>query len=166
MKGFENQSYLVAYIISNAVAVFLLFAAWKWPKLSRTLFSLLFAWACWTNWSIAVSSPQDYLEYASLTFLPVYEDFIRGWFSEHIALVVGFIATVQGLIAIALTLKGWIYKLGCVAAIIFLLSITPLGVGSAFPCTLIMAIAILILLRNQHSYLWQIEKPVLSPGID
>jgi Domain of unknown function (DUF4342) len=52
-------------------------------------------------------------------------------------------------------LKGWVFRAGSIGAIIFLLAIAPLGVGAAFPCTVIVAISTWLLLRNkQIDYLW------------
>jgi hypothetical protein len=157
MKGLENQTYLVMYIISNLMAVVLLVSAWRWPAIAWMLFFILFAWASWMNWSTALHSPNDFLEYADLTFLPVYKRFFLGWFGHHLTLAVGFIATCQGLIAAAMLLKGSIYKLGIMGGILFLISIAPFGVGSAFPCTLGMAIA-LATLWHQNAFLWRYNK--------
>jgi hypothetical protein len=157
MKGLENKTYLVAYIISNVLAIVLLLLAWKFPRVARLLFFILFAWAGWTNWGTAMHSPQDYLGYADLTFSEFYKKIILGWFSSHIVPVITFIATCQGLIAVALLLKGWIYKLALIGGITFLLGIVPFGVGSAFPATLIMAIA-LVLLWTQNAFLWKPQK--------
>jgi hypothetical protein len=155
MKGFDNTTYLLMYIISNAVALLILWAAWKQPRLARLLFFLLFAWASWTNWTTALHHPQSYIEYADLSFLNVYKQFILGWFSNHITEAVGFIATCQALIAVSLVLKGWILRLGIICAIIFLLAIAPLGVGSAFPFSLIALGALYVILRSEASdYLW------------
>src|ERR1044072_3035841 len=99
MKGLEDQQFLVAYVLSNLIAIGLLFTAWKRPAIARILFVILFAWACLTNWSISSKSPERYLEYAALAFSEWYRQFITGWFREHVQLVVGFIATSQGLIA-------------------------------------------------------------------
>jgi len=71
-------------------------------------------------------------------------------------LVVGFIASCQGLIAVAILLKGWIFRVGCIGAIVFLLAILPLGIGSGFPCTAIMAAALVVLLwKHNNNYLWE-----------
>lgn len=51
-------------------------------------------------------------------------------------------------------LKSWLFKLGCIGGIIFLLAIAPFGVGSGFPCTIIFAFALLILFRKSKNYLW------------
>jgi hypothetical protein len=166
MKGFENQTYLIAYLISNAAAIILLVAAWKWPRSCRLMFFLLFAWASWFNWETVSHTPQTYLSYADLTFSDWYKQFIRGWFSSHIKLVVGFIATCQGLIALAMLLRGWLFRIGAIAGIIFLLAIMPLGLGSAFPCTLIMAAALGVLLRGYPDFLWRRpeKKPKAAPA--
>ena len=154
MRGLAVPQYLVAYIISNAIAIILLLIALKQPRIARICFSVLFIWACYANWHVALTKPDDYLFYANLTFLSVYKNFILGWFSNHILQVVGFIATCQGLIAISFLLKGWIYKTGSIGAIIFLLAIVPLGIGSGFPCTIILSLALYVLLKEKHDYLW------------
>lgn len=159
MKGLDNQLYVTLLIISNVVAILQLIAAIKWPRVARLSFFLLFAWASWTNWTQSQRSPQFYLEYADLTWSNWYRNFINGWFADNIQLAVGIVATCQGLIAFSMLLKGWIYKIGSVGAIIFLLSILPLGVGSGFPCTAIMAAAIVVLLKKHgHEYIWMHRK--------
>jgi hypothetical protein len=161
MKGFENQSYLIAYIISNVVALLMLWAAKGQPRMARLLFFLLFAWASWTNWTIAIRNPQFYIEYADLSFLSVYRQFIRGWFSRHISDVVGFIATCQAIIAVSMLLKGWILKTGIIGAIVFFVGIAPLGVGSAFPFSVTASLALYFIWRSRvDNYLW--VKPDLS----
>ena len=155
MKGLENNAYLIGLIISNAIAIlFLVIAIWK-PKIARLLFFLLFSWACWMNWTISSKNPAAYMEYADLALLDLYRDFIKGWFSNHIPFFIGLIATCQGFIAISMLLKGWIYKLGIIGGIIFLLAILPLGVGSGFPCSLVAAIALLKLYNKGKQYSWQ-----------
>jgi len=103
---------------------------------------------------MVINNPQDYLSYADLTFLTFYRSFILGWFKDHVQLSVGLIATVQALIAISLLMKGRVYKLGLLGGILFLVAIIPLGVGSAFPCTVLLA-AGLVMLRNEDTWLWQ-----------
>lgn len=154
MKALENQTFLVAYIISNVLAIIFFTSSILWPRVGRLLFVVLFSWASWANWNMAINNPQDYLSYADLTFLPLYRSFILGWFSNHIQVSVGLIATAQGLIAMSLMMKGFLYKLGLISGILFLIAIIPLGVGSALPCTLILAIG-LVLLSSQDSFLWQ-----------
>lgn len=159
MKGLDNQTYVLLLVISNVVAILQLIAAIKWPRIARLSFFLLFAWASWTNWRVSQRNPEFYLEYADLTWSGWYRNFIKGWFADHIELAVGFVAICQGLIAISMLLKGWIYKIGSAGAIIFLLSILPFGVGSGFPCTTVMAAAIFVLLRkNDREFIWSHSK--------
>jgi hypothetical protein len=148
MKGFENEIYGYLLLVSNLVALIILFAALKWPRLARLLFFLLFAWASWMNWTTAIEKPHVYLEYGTLTWSEFYRNFINGWFAQHIQLSVDFIAACQGLIALSMLLNKWIFKAGAIGAILFLLAIVPFGVGSGFPTTLIMAIAMIIILRK------------------
>lgn len=154
MKGFENQAYLVAYIISNSIALLMLWAAWKQPRVARLLFFFLFAWAGCTNWITALRHPQFYLEYADVTFLNVYKKFIRGWFSRHTTEMVGFIAGCQAMIALSMLLKGRALKAGGIASIVFPLAIAPLGIGSAFPFSIIASLALYLILKNENDYLW------------
>lgn len=155
MKGFDNQTFLILYFVSNAAAVVLLWTAWKKTRLSRLLFFLLFMWAAWTNWTVSARSPGVYLEYADLTFLPVYRQFIQGWFSRHIHTIIASVAICQLLIALSMLFKGIVLRAGCVGGIVFFAGIAPLGVGSAFPFSIIASVALyLILRRRQQSFLW------------
>lgn len=156
MKGLENQDYVLLLAISNTIAILLLLAALWWPRIARILFFLLFSWACWINWTTSQRIPDSYLEYADLTWSGWYRNFITGWFANNIQLAVGSIAACQGLIAVSMLLKGWIFKMGIIGAILFFLSILPLGVGSGFPCTAIMAVAMLILTKKDNiEFIWE-----------
>ncbi len=155
MKGLENSTYLLLYCISNATAFVILLAAWKKPRLARLMFLLLFAWAGWTNWTTALRNPEFYIEYADLSLLDIYKRFIHGWFSSHVTISIRFVAICQACIAASMLLKGWILKTGIIGAIIFLLAIAPLGVGSAFPFSITTSIALfLIFINRQNEYLW------------
>lgn len=155
LKALDNSTYLLMYCVSNAVALLLLWSAWKRPRISRLMFFLLFAWASWTNWTEAQRNPQFYIEYADLSFLSIYKQFIYGWFSHHIREAVSLIAICQALIAVSMLLKGWILRIGAIGAIVFLLAIAPLGVGAAFPFSVIASVALYLILRRcTRDYLW------------
>ena len=156
MDHLNNGSYISLLVISNVVAILQLIASFKWPAIGRFSFFFLFAWASWTNWVTSQHTPHVYLEYADLAWIFFYKQFINGWFKEHIPFAVGCIAFCQALIAAAFLLKGRIFRLGCISAIVFLLAILPLGIGAGFPCTAIMAAGILILLKkHNNAYLWE-----------
>jgi hypothetical protein len=156
MKGFENQTYAVLLLLSNVVAIILLLVSIFWPRVARFAFFILFAWASIINWKTVLEGPQRYLEYAELAFSETYREFIKGWFAQHIKLMVGLIASAQALIAVGILLRGVIFKVAAIGAILFLLAIVPLGVGAGFPCTIIMAITLWILLKKyQNTFAWQ-----------
>lgn len=156
MGDLSHPSYISLLVISNVVAILQLIAAFKWPAVARFSFFFLFAWASWTNWVTSQHSPHVYLEYADLAWSSFYRHFINGWFKDHIPFVVGAVAFCQGLIAISFLLRGWIFRVGCTGAVVFLLAILPLGIGAGFPCTAIMAAGILRLLtKHNNTYLWE-----------
>ena len=64
MKGFDNSGYLTLYIFFNAIALLMLFTAWKTPKIAQ----VLFAWESWRNWTAAINAPPDSLPPAPLPF--------------------------------------------------------------------------------------------------
>ena len=163
MNALGNHLYLGLYILSNVVAVLVLWASWKRARLARLLLSVIFAWASWTNWNEALVAPQYYLEYSNLALLGWYSHFINGWFSTHILVFVGSIATCQAVIAVSMWLKGWLLRAGVAGGALFLFAIAPLGVGAAFPCTVITGGAMLILLyRKRSSYLWTPSPPAVT----
>lgn len=151
-----SQQFLwIAYTISNIVALLMLWASWKRPRLGRLLFFLLFAWAAWANSSMAFHTPSDYLSYAQYAW-PIYRDFIEGWFSQHIPPMVFVIAVGQVCIALGMLAKGWIFRLACLGGIIFLLAIAPLGAGAAFPFSLTASAGFWLLYRcGSERWLWE-----------
>jgi hypothetical protein len=145
---------LYALIGSNIVAVTMLAASARWPNAGRLAFVLLFLWAGAWNLRTAIVEPLVYLDYGSLTVSDAYRDFIRGPFARHVTPIVSAIALGQLAIAVLVALRGAAVRLGLLGAIVFLLAIAPLGVGSGFPATLIMTLAAVVLLRRRHAALW------------
>lgn len=136
----------IAQLVSTAVACAMLAVSWRWRSLGRFAFVALFAWAAQVNFRTALAAPEAYLEYAPLAWSPWYRDFILGSFARHITPIVAAIAVAQGAIAVCVSLRGPAASLGLVGAVVFLMAIAPLGVGSGFPATVIMALAALKLL--------------------
>ena len=157
------QEYLVPYLISQAASLIILIAAWKRIRWARWLFSVLFLWASGTNMYIGLTDPDSYLDNARFA-IPLYQDFINGWFSYYNHIIIPLIAVGQFFIAIGMMLHSWWVKLACIGSIIFLLSIAPLMVGSAFPFSITVSIAaFLILINDDKNYIWKKqEKSLLS----
>lgn len=134
------------YMLSNLIALLLLILAVKRPLITRAIISLIFLGAGCYNGILAIYYPERYLVYADLTASPLYETFIRGAFSRHITSYIMFIAVMQLITGTLIGWKrGWM-KAALVAAAIFLIGIAPLGAGSAFPSSIMLAIACLILI--------------------
>jgi hypothetical protein len=153
MNGFDE--YIIPYLISQVVSIIILIAAWKRTRWARWLFSVLFFWAFATNMYIGVTNPDSYLDNARFA-IPLYQDFINGWFSHYNDIIIPLIAIGQLFIAIGMLLRGWWVKLSCIGSIIFLLSIAPLMVGAAFPFSITVSLAAwLIFLNDDKNYIWK-----------
>jgi hypothetical protein len=86
----------------------------------------------------------DYREHA----VDFYKFFIDGVFHSFTIFMVSLIGTGQILVGIFLLRKGKLFLLGILGGIIFLIAIAPLGIGSAFPSTLLMAISLVLLYKR------------------
>ncbi|NNM33152.1 MAG: hypothetical protein HKO53_08800, partial [Gemmatimonadetes bacterium] len=74
---------------------------------------------------------------------------ILGWFRDHTTALVLSIAAGQLTIAVLMALNAtWGLRLGVIGAIVFLLAIVPLGVGSALPFSLIYGAALVVMVRR------------------
>lgn len=162
MEGLVD--YLVPYIISQFVAIGFLAAAARNTRLARLLFSILFLYAAFFNLQLSLKNPEVYLDYGSMA-LPFYRNFIEGWFSRHIQIVVPLIAAGQFLIGIGMLFHSWWVKWACIGAMTFLMAIVPLMVGSAFPFPLVVSMAAWIVLQtDQKDFLW--HKPHAPANTD
>jgi hypothetical protein len=141
--------YLNAYLVSNAIALALLGLSFRRPNWVRWLSVAIFGWASYTNSRIGLSRPLDYQTFGTLTPFDPYRDFIHGWFREHTATLLLPIAA--GQLAIALML-AWNHRvtrrLAVIGAVVFLLAIAPLGVGSAFPFSITYGVGLLVMLHG------------------
>ena len=99
-----------------------------------------------------ITDPNIYQQYADMA-VPLYRDFINGWFSHYNYEVIPLIAIGQFLIAVGMILKNDWVKFACIGAIIFLLGIAPLLVGSAFPFSITVSIAAYLVYRNDDKNL-------------
>ena len=153
MNGFDE--YIIPYVISQVVSIIILIAAWKRTRWARWLFAALFLWASATNMYIGLTNPDSYLDNARFA-IPLYQEFINGWFSHYNHVIIPLIAVGQFLIAIGMLLHGWWVKLACIGSMIFLLSIAPLMVAAAFPFSITVSIASwLIFLNDDKNYIWK-----------
>ena len=159
MNGLDD--YIIPYIISQLVSIIILVAAWNRTRWARWLFAVLFFWAFCINLYLGLTSPDSYLDYTRFA-IPIYKDFINGWFSRYDHIIIPLIAIGQLIIAVGMLLKKWWVSWACIGTIIFLLSIAPLMVGSAFPFSITVSIAaLLILLNDDKNYAWKRQQKIL-----
>lgn len=144
----DLQTMYIAWGISNFLALIILYAAFKKPSLARLLLSLIFLWAAFINAYNALQHPEVYLEYAKLTPVKIYREIINGVFSKNITGYVFSIAIAQFFIALFTGHKGLLMKVAIWGGIIYLVAIAPFGIGSGFPCTLVLALSYFILLKK------------------
>jgi hypothetical protein len=149
MKGLDL--YFIPWVFSNLAGLLILFATWKSPKIGRFIFALLFGWAAWKNLTVVSQTPDLYIEFAFLA-IPIYHDLILGWFADHITPIVTLIAIGQALIALGMFMYGYWVKIASAGTMIFLIAISPLGVGSAFPFPLVAAYAAFLILKERGDF--------------
>jgi hypothetical protein len=143
------SEYLAPYLISNAIALGLLALSFRRPVWVRWASVVIFAWAAFQNSRIALTSPLDYQTFGELTFIRAYREFIYGWFREHTrALLLPIAAGQLAIAALLLTNTRRTIRVGVAGAVLFLLAIAPLGVGSAFPFSLTYGLALAVMLRG------------------
>ena len=140
--------YVVPYFVSNGISLTLLaFAFWR-PQVTRWGLAAIFAYAAIFNPYIGLTKPEQYQGFASLALLKSYRAFIEGFFRDHATILLCLIGLGQGIIAVSMAIAGrwlWIGVLGCC---VFLTAIIPLGVGSAFPFSLIASAAAIVMFRK------------------
>jgi hypothetical protein len=137
------HEFLIPYTVSNLIAFLLFWLCWKRPRTGMIVFGIIFILAGIFNFYTASTTPEVYWQYASWALLDLYVEFIQGFFRENARIIVKIIAFGQLLTgALLLVKKGRTRFSGVLGGIIFFIAIAPLGIGSAFPATLIMALGL------------------------
>jgi len=137
------------YLIANVISLVVLIMAVFWPVIARYLLTLIFIGAAFFNAIMAIREPELFMVYGAMTTSSVYEQFIYGAFHENITAIVVSISICQLVTGIFIASRNALLKPGLLAATIFLLAIAPLGAGSAFPSTVLLAVAAVILLFKE-----------------
>lgn len=142
------------YIFSFILAALLVVACARWPhSVGRVLLAALFLIASAINATLALVHPQVYVEGFGPWAIPLYQAFIEGPFARNPALFVLAIALGQLVCGLGVLFgRGIWMKLGLVGCIVFLVAITGLGVGCAFPANLALALGPALLLRYRFSH--------------
>ncbi len=140
---------LVPLLISNGVALLLILAALGWPRAARAVVGTGFIVAACFNVVTVLTQAQIYVEGFGPLAVGLYQRFIYGPFARDPRLFVVPIAVGQimvGLLVPSRSIRA--VQVGLAGGIIFLLAITPLGLGSAFPSPFLLAVALALLMRR------------------
>jgi len=143
-RGVETK-WAVPYCASLAIASAVLLLAVSRRSWARWSIVAMFAYAAFYNTWLGLTHPTEYQNFATLALIPWYADFIRGPFLANDSAMIVTIAAGQALSAIGLGLGGRWTPFGAAGVCLFLLGIAPFGVGSAFPFSIIVSLATLIL---------------------
>jgi len=134
-------AYVLPYVVSLAIAVAMLILAGTRPQATRWMLFTLFAYACGYNFWLGATHPREYQGFADLVIIPWYRDVITGPFLERDRFYIIAIALGQGITALGWLFGGRSMVVGALGSTLFLASIAPFGVGSAFPFSAIVALA-------------------------
>lgn len=136
------------YTGSNIFALGLLLMSYKKPQAARYFYAFLFLAAAIANAKVALTNPSDYSNYAVYAW-PIYREFIQGPFTEIIRPMVLSIALGQIILGFGFLIRA-LYPLACLGAILFFMAITPLGLGAAFPFTLLASLGCFFIFKQKH----------------
>ena len=139
------------FIVSHVLALLYVAAAWRWPCGTRYATGAGFAFAGAFNTWWAATSPAIYVAAYGPHAIAPYREFIYGAFARHTSAFVLAIAAGQMAVGVlAFVPLPW-RRLSYIGAIVFLLAITPLGIGAAAPSTLIFAAGVALLFRERRT---------------
>ncbi|AKJ04157.1 DoxX-like protein [Archangium gephyra] len=153
---------LAGYFVTFILAAVLIAVCAHWPHtVGRLVLGWIFLLAGAVNLMFVLLSPGMYVEGFGPTAIPLYQEFIEGPFARNPALFVVPIALGQLLCGLwVLFGRGLWVRLGLVGCMVFLVAITGLGVGCAFPANLALAMGPALLLRHRfpHSALHALHR--------
>ncbi|MBO0935419.1 hypothetical protein J2I47_02550 [Fibrella sp. HMF5335] len=138
----------LAYVVVNAFSLLQVVGSFRWPTITRFVFFLIFLIAAIVNTRTVLNTPWVYESYADYA-IPIYSRFILGPFGTIITPMVLCIAVGQVCIALSMFMKGPWFQVGCLGGMAFCLAIAPLGLGAAFPSTVLMAYAFYRLYKHE-----------------
>lgn len=147
----NDSTFWIGYWASNIGGAVIAITGWKFTRIARFLLASLFAWACWFNLDTVAETPDAYVDYAWLTPFSWYSEFMNGYFAANVTEIVTAVSIAQGLLALGFLLGRLYARIAAIGTIIFLMVVLPLGIGSAFPAPILMAIGAYFVFRNTEN---------------
>jgi hypothetical protein len=144
------EEYMLPIILANLVAVVLTLSSYNFPRFMRFIWGLVFIIAGIFNLITVYNEPRIYVDAYGPSAIQAYQQIIYGPFSEQPAIYVTLIAVGQIIVGSLIWSRKFWYYLGLIGGVIFMLAIAPLGVGSAFPATVIMALGLILMMRKNR----------------
>jgi hypothetical protein len=139
---------LLPLFVSHALAVAFLVLALYRANAARMIAGGGFILAGLVNGTLAILNPQVYVTGFGPNAVGVYKTLIYGLLAQAPGRFILAIAVWQLVVAGMILVNSTDFtRLGLVNATVFLIGISPLGVGCAFPSNLIMAAALIVLIR-------------------
>ncbi len=122
----------------------------RWTVVAKYLWSFVFVAAGFVNLYYSLTEPEIYVQGFGPHAIELYQRFIYGFFSQHTEFIVMVIAIGQLLVGILLLCNDNLFRLGILGGTLFLLAVAPLGLGAAFPATLLGAVSLVVLLQRMR----------------
>lgn len=132
---------LAPYLISQLFSLAVLWLSRARPGTARVLLGLLFVGASGFNLVLALHDPQLYVRGFGPLALGSYRTFIEGSFAAAPLRFLIPIAAGQLACGALLLADGVLARIGAFGAMVFLLAISGLGLGAAFPASYLLAAA-------------------------
>ncbi|HXN46210.1 MAG TPA: hypothetical protein VN893_06185 [Bryobacteraceae bacterium] len=143
-----TSALLLPLLAANALAVAFLVLALYRPNPARVIAGGGFILAALVNATLAILDPQIYITGFGPHAVGIYKTVIYGVLAHGPTRFILAIAVWQLAVGAAILVNSTDYtRLGSVAATIFLIGISPLGLGCAFPSNLILAAGMVALIR-------------------
>ena len=146
------NSLATGYLVTSLVSALLLFFAWRRPRVGRGLYAVLFLGAAAFNAVTALRTPEVYVEGFAPRAIGPFREFIERVVALAPQAFVLAVAGGQVLVGLGLVVgRGLPLAGGAAGAAFFLVAISWLGVGAAFPLNLVLAAGALLLLRERSA---------------
>ncbi|HEY1204495.1 MAG: hypothetical protein ABSH46_04895 [Bryobacteraceae bacterium] len=139
---------LLLLFVANAFGVAFFVLALYRPNTARIVAGGGFIASSLVNATLALLDPQIYVKGLGPHAVGLYKDLIYGALGQAPGRLILALAVWQLIVAATILVNVTEYvRLGCVAAALFLIGISPLGVGCGFPSNLILAGGLVALIR-------------------